>query len=50
LDPDPIIDSEVVTTLGDVKAVREMAETELFSHAIIDKFYGSFINNDKILF
>lgn len=50
LDPDPVIDSEVVTTLGDVKAVREMAETELFSHAIIDKFYGSFINNDKILF
>lgn len=50
LDPDPIIDAEVTNSLGDVKTVREMTESELFSHAIVDKFYGSYLTNEKILF
>lgn len=50
LDPDPVIDGEITTPLGDVKAVREMTEAELFSHAIVDKFYSSYINNGKVCF
>lgn len=50
IDVDPVIDSEVVTLIGDVKAVKDMSSSELFQHAILDKFYTSFLQNGKICF
>lgn len=50
LDIDPVIDGEITTAIGDVKAVRDMSSSELFQHAILDKFYNSFLKNGKICF
>jgi ABC-type uncharacterized transport system ATPase component len=50
LDPDPVVDQEIVTATGDVVTVRELTESELFKHSIIDKFYNSYIENEKICF
>lgn len=50
LDVDPVIDGEITTAIGDVKAVRDMSSSELFQHAIFDKFYSSFLKSGKICF
>lgn len=50
LDMDPVIDGEVTTLIGEVKAVRDMSSGELIQHAIFDKFYKSFILKNKICF
>jgi len=50
LDPDPVVDQEIITATGDVVTVRELTESELFKHSIIDKFYNSYIENEKICF
>lgn len=50
LDPDPVVDQEIITATGDVVTVRDLTENELFKHSIIDKFYNSYIENDKICF
>ena len=50
IDIDPIIDSEVTTPIGDVKSVKDMSSSELFQHAILDKFYSSYLKNKKVSF
>lgn len=50
IDVDPAIDGEITTLIGDVKAVRDMSSSELFQHAILDKFYSSFLKTGKICF
>ena len=50
LRPDPVIDGEVTTLIGDVKAVKDLSTSELFQHAMLDKFYMSFINRGEICF
>lgn len=50
IDIDPVIDGEITTPIGDVKAVRDMSSSELFQHAILDKFYSSFLKTGRICF
>ncbi len=50
IDIDPVIDGEITTPIGDVKSVRDMSSSELFQHAILDKFYNSFLRTGKICF
>lgn len=50
IDIDPVIDGEITTPIGDVKAVRDMSSPELFQHAILDKFYSSFLKTGRICF
>lgn len=50
IDIDPVIDGEITTPIGDVKAVRDMFSSELFQHAILDKFYSSFLKTGRICF
>lgn len=50
IDIDPVIDAEITTSIGDVKAVRDMSSSELFQHAILDKFYSSFLKTGKVCF
>ena len=50
IDIDPVIDGEITTPIGDVKAVRDMSSLELFQHAILDKFYSSFLKTGRICF
>lgn len=50
IDVDPVIDSEITTPIGDVKAVKDMSSSELFQHAILDKFYTSYLKNKRISF
>lgn len=50
IDIDPVIDGEITTPIGDVKSVRDMSSSELFQHAILDKFYNSFLRTSKICF
>ena len=47
---DPVVDSEVTTLTGEIKSVVDMTTSELFQHAIFDKFYKSFIDRGEILF
>ena len=50
IDIDPVIDGEITTPIGDVKSVRDMSSSELFQHAILDKFYSSFLKTGKVCF
>lgn len=50
IDTDPVIDGEITTPIGDVKSVRDMSSSELFQHAILDKFYSSFLKTGKVCF
>lgn len=50
IDIDPVIDGEITTSIGDVKAIRDMSTSELFQHAMLDKFYSSFLKTGKICF
>ena len=50
LDTTPVIDAEITTLIGDVKAVKDTTSAELFQHAIFDKFYNSYQKNEKICF
>lgn len=50
IDIDPVIDREITTPIGDVKSVRDMSSSELFQHAILDKFYSSFLKTGKVCF
>ena len=50
IDIDPVIDGEITTPIGDVKSVRDMSPSELFQHAILDKFYSSFLKTGKVCF
>jgi hypothetical protein len=50
VETDPIVDGEVTTLLGYVKSVRELSTSELFQHAMLDKFYKHFIDTGKIIF
>lgn len=50
IDIDPVIDGEITTPIGDVKAVRDMSSSELFQHVILDKFYSSFLKTGRICF
>jgi hypothetical protein len=36
--------------MGDVKAIRDLSTPELFLHAMLDKFYKSYIDTGKIIF
>lgn len=50
IDIDPVIDGEITTPIGDVKSVGDMSSSELFQHAILDKFYSSFLKTGKVCF
>lgn len=50
IDIDPVIDGEITTPIGDIKSVRDMSSSELFQHAILDKFYSSFLKTGKVCF
>lgn len=50
LNPDPVNDQEFTTPTGDVKDVSECVPAELIQHAIVDKFYISYLNSKKIIF
>ena len=50
IDIGPVIDGEITTPIGDVKSVRDMSSSELFQHAILDKFYSSFLKTGKVCF
>lgn len=47
---DPVVDGEITTLTGEVKAVSQMTPTELIQHALLDKFYFSYLKRDQICF
>jgi hypothetical protein len=44
----PVLDDEVTTYTQEVKKVKELSINELFQHAIVNKFYLSYIENKQV--